>query len=545
MLDGNIELLAVGTVFADIYRIEDKLGEGGMGSVYLAQNTMLGRREALKVLRGTGSEDEQRRFQIEVRTTAQLQHPGIVALHHAGITAGQRWFTMEFIDGQDLSSAKGLATEEVLRIAREVAAALDYAHGRGVVHRDIKPANIMVARHGRSGQPPRVAVADFGIAHVQDSVRHTGTQLVIGSLSYLSPERIEGHAVAASDQYALACTVYELLAEQPVFSGSVGEILAGHSSQPPPALSAARPELAAFDAILARALAKQPTDRFPDCLSFAAALDAAAGLNGAIAVTPSGVPAASTLLAAPPVPPAPPSASQAPTLGAQRGYAGPAGATAARIATPAPTPGGGATAGGYDGPRRRPRAAEQSSSPPRPHQTAAAATTARASVPARPAMPPPHVVPARPAAAALTGTPSPQPYSAPLPKIRKDPFGRICWVVLIRTLLGIPPYLIAWLISMMAGLAITGLNPQDWSGSPTLGDGLLVMAISTIVVFGMVMIVRGSIVKREPESNVGWATVIASLVQFLAVPVAMLATAAVLARFGGWWTHVDWLLFLR
>lgn len=266
--------LTPGATFAG-YRVIEQIGRGGMGQVYLVENPHLGRQEALKIISAdTSTEaDFQVRFTREARTAAALNHPGIVTVYHYGVESGAAWFTMSYLDGADLSRSR-LSDDEVADVISQIATALDYAHRHDVVHRDVKPANIVVTRdhHARLD---RALILDFGIARLTTaSTALTGTNVFIGTLRYSAPETIDGHApVPASDQYSLACTAYQLLTGTPPFAEPIASaLMLAHIGKPPPPLSAHRPELAALDPVFARALAKAPDARFPDCASFAGAL---------------------------------------------------------------------------------------------------------------------------------------------------------------------------------------------------------------------------------------------------------------------------------
>ncbi|MGV9792252.1 protein kinase domain-containing protein [Gordonia sp. NPDC003422] len=256
------------------YRIIRLLGEGGMGQVYLAEHLSLGRLEALKIISANPTDPTfHERFGNEARTAAALDHPGIVTLYTYGVENGSPWFSMSYLEGSDLNASPALPPADVSTIVTKVAEALDYAHGRGVIHRDIKPANILV-RRDQSGRISRVTVLDFGIARLIDSAKMTATNLFIGTLAYAAPELLTGvDAGPASDQYALACTAFQLLTgRQPVAGDTPATLITGHLSGGIPRLSAQNPSLAWLDPVFARALAKRPEDRYASCSDFAAAL---------------------------------------------------------------------------------------------------------------------------------------------------------------------------------------------------------------------------------------------------------------------------------
>ncbi|MFM9379366.1 protein kinase domain-containing protein [Gordonia sp. VNK21] len=270
--------LEPGSEFAG-YRVLDQLGAGGMGQVYLVEHPHLLRREALKVISvaGVGDTDFHQRFTNEARTVAMLNHPGIVSIHHYGIDDDSPWFTMTYLDGTDLNDVL-LTDGEIALVAQRSAEALDYAHRHQVIHRDVKPGNIMITREA-DGTIDQVVLLDFGIAKLADATSVTATSVFVGTLTYGAPELIDGRpASPASDQYALACSMYKLLTGQPPFQGeTTTALMAAVLSRPAPPVSSLRPDLAALDPVFERALNKDPQKRYPDCQAFAAALNAALG----------------------------------------------------------------------------------------------------------------------------------------------------------------------------------------------------------------------------------------------------------------------------
>ena len=272
------------------YSLERELGRGGMATVYLARDLKHDRPVALKVIRPelasrVGSE----RFQREIGFAARLQHPHILPLLDSGEADGQLWFTMPYVEGQSLRDRlrheSRLPVDETLRIAHEAAQALQYAHGHGVVHRDVKPENLLLTRDGNT------LVADFGIARALGGVdeRLTETGLAIGTPQYMSPEQATADEVdARSDQYALACVVYEMLSGEPPFTGPTPQaIIARSLGAPRPSLRLVRPTVpAALDSAVTRALARDRVDRFPSVAAFAEALGRSA--------VPAGSPAAAS-----------------------------------------------------------------------------------------------------------------------------------------------------------------------------------------------------------------------------------------------------------
>ncbi|MFE7718996.1 protein kinase [Nocardia rhizosphaerihabitans] len=270
-----------GTVFAG-YRIERLLGRGGMGTVYLAAHPRLPRRVALKLLnRELYSDPEVRgRFEREADVSAHLDHPGIVSVLDRGVEDGLMWISMQYVDGTDASVFRGTALDptRAVDIVAQTAEALDYAHERGVLHRDVKPANILLAR-ARSGD--RVLLTDFGIARLRGDARQlTRTGAFLATLAYASPEQLSGAPVDhRSDQYSLGCTLFTLLTgESPFPADNPGAVVAAHLSKPAPRASAAVPALpAGIEAVIARALAKDPAERFGSCAEFAEAAIGAVG----------------------------------------------------------------------------------------------------------------------------------------------------------------------------------------------------------------------------------------------------------------------------
>ncbi|HYP59626.1 MAG TPA: protein kinase [Thermomicrobiales bacterium] len=266
---------------ADRYRLDRELGAGGMATVYLAHDLKHDRKVAIKVLRpelvhALGPE----RFLREIATTANLHHPHILPLYDSGRTAEPSgallYYVMPLVEGESLRDRlrreKQLPLDDALRIAREVADALSYAHGHGVIHRDIKPENILL-------ESSHALVADFGIARAVSAAgadRLTDTGLALGTPAYMSPEQAAGDrdVDGRSDLYALGCVLYEMLAGQPPFSGpTVQSIAHQHLTATPPPITQLRPAVPGMvAAALERALAKNPADRFSPVGQFAEAL---------------------------------------------------------------------------------------------------------------------------------------------------------------------------------------------------------------------------------------------------------------------------------
>lgn len=279
-------MLTTGDVFAG-YTIERLLGRGGMGSVYLARHPRLPRLTAMKLLNREMFADQEirARFEREADLVARLDHTAIVPVYDRGVEDEQLWISMRYVDGVDAASldVATLAPARAVRIVAETAGALDYAHGKGVLHRDVKPANIMIERAETGGADERVFLTDFGIARLRDDTGHlTRTGTFTATLAYASPEQLSGAPLDhRSDQYSLACTLFRLLSGTVPFEASNPvAVIHGHMNDAPPPISRLRPGLpVALDAVLGRALAKNPADRFADCAGFAAAAgDALAGI---------------------------------------------------------------------------------------------------------------------------------------------------------------------------------------------------------------------------------------------------------------------------
>jgi len=271
---------ALTRALADRYRIERELGAGGMATVYLAHDLRHGRDVAIKVLHpDLGAALGAERFLTEIRTTARLQHPHILPLLDSGEADGLLYYVMPLVTGETLrrrlERERQLAVSDAIRIAREVASALDYAHRQGVIHRDIKPENILL--HDGQAQ-----VADFGIALAVQSAggrRMTQTGLSLGTPQYMSPEQATGERTidARSDIYALGAVTYEMLTGEPPFTGpTIQAIVARLMADEPRPLVVQRKSIPDHvEAAVLQALEKVPADRFASAAEFAAALEAA------------------------------------------------------------------------------------------------------------------------------------------------------------------------------------------------------------------------------------------------------------------------------
>jgi serine/threonine protein kinase len=256
------------------YEIIRLLGRGGMAAVYLAQDLVLERQVAIKVLPPDMTRDRELvvRFQQEGKTAAKLDHPNIIPVHRVESEAGLVYMVMKFVAGQSLEDklnrGRGrLPFPQIRQILHQAALALGHAHRRHIVHRDVKPANIMLDEDGR------VVLTDFGISKaVQGTAQLTGTGTIIGTPQYMSPEQAKGRAVdGRTDQYALAMVGYRALTGKLPFEGDAHSILYQQVHEPPPSLIERRADTPPDLRIaIERGLAKEPKSRFPNMEEFAA-----------------------------------------------------------------------------------------------------------------------------------------------------------------------------------------------------------------------------------------------------------------------------------
>lgn len=267
------------------YEIVASIGFGGMAEVYRATDHNLGREVALKLLAReiSGEPTFRKRFVREYRLAAALRHQNIVPIYDAGEWEGQLYIAMPIVGEANLAELikrdGTLPLERAVEITKQVASALDAAHAEGLVHRDIKPANILIEHHG---QPPRdhVYIVDFGLTlAVDSSTRMTRTGAFLGTVAYMAPELLLARGIdGRADQYALACTVYQMLSGAPPFvRDNEAALITAQMYDQPPSLTATRPDLPrATGDVLARALAKEPADRYSSTAAFAEALASAA-----------------------------------------------------------------------------------------------------------------------------------------------------------------------------------------------------------------------------------------------------------------------------
>ena len=273
--------VAAGATLNRRYRLDRLAGQGGFAQVFVAFDLELHRDVALKVLHANlqeaeGGQDLLRRFQQEARAVAALNHANILPIWDYGQVAGSPYLVMPFVDGGSLyERLRNGPRPDLAQIGewlRQIASALDYAHARKIVHRDIKPQNMLL-----NAGDGRLQLADFGIAKVITDAGTLNATGVIGTLSYMAPEQFRGQVGFATDVYALGCVLFQLLTGALPYSGSTEQVINGHLSMPVPPLRGpdARPLPAALHGVIARALAKQPEQRYPSAGALATAYAAA------------------------------------------------------------------------------------------------------------------------------------------------------------------------------------------------------------------------------------------------------------------------------
>src|SRR5215475_6760683 len=304
--------LAPGSLLAG-YRVEEEIGRGGMAVVYRAYDDHLDRRVALKVLAPDLARDEvfRARFIQESRIAAATEHPNIIPVYSAGEADGVLYIAMRYVPDGDVRAlidrVGPLPPARACALIAQAASALDAAHARGLVHRDVKPTNMLLEISPRTSRPDHLYLSDFGLAKPSAAATGlTATGQFFGTVDYVAPEQIQGEPLdGRTDQYALACTAFEMLSGSPPFRReNMMAVISAQLSEPPPPLSARVPGLpAAADQVIARALAKSPADRYERCLDFAEALLAACRLEATGAEAgAAGVPYSPTRAAAPVTP---------------------------------------------------------------------------------------------------------------------------------------------------------------------------------------------------------------------------------------------------
>lgn len=257
------------------------LGSGQTGELYLAEHPRLPRHLALKVLPDDLSADLEYRYRFnrESNLAAALWHPHIVGIHDRGEFEGRLWLSMDYVEGVDAAHLlsdtypNGMPADMVVEIVAAIADALDYVHDQGLLHRYVNPSNILIASSASDRR--RILLAGFGIARPVDDVNNlTRPGIAIGTASYTAPEELKNEEIdRRADQYALACTAFHLLTGSPPFAHFNPAVMVSKQlNAPPPRPEDVRPELARFGGTFARALAKEPTDRFRRCQDFARAL---------------------------------------------------------------------------------------------------------------------------------------------------------------------------------------------------------------------------------------------------------------------------------
>jgi eukaryotic-like serine/threonine-protein kinase len=322
------------------YRVLRKIGEGGMGAVFLGVHTLLGRHAAIKVLLPELSSKREAvdRFFNEARATTVISDPGIVQVFDFGFTFdGTAYIVMELLEGEPLNlrlSRLGmLAPADALRITRQVAGSLGAAHAAGIIHRDLKPDNLFMIRDPEAPGGERPKILDFGIAKLGDGVSdrvRTQTGAVLGTPIYMSPEQCNGamRLDHRADIYSLGCVLFHLLTGQPPFDlPGIGAIIAAHLREPPPRASSLAPHLPPeLDDLLLRCLAKSPDDRFATMFELQQACDAALGWFAAAVAQTLAIPSGPRPFTAPrtPSPYDTPRTPPPPSYGAPRTLSAPA-----------------------------------------------------------------------------------------------------------------------------------------------------------------------------------------------------------------------------
>jgi serine/threonine-protein kinase len=268
------------------YRLLDRVGAGGMGEVYRAFQSGLDRIVAIKLLRRVLYDELfVQRFQREARSAGSLRHPHIIQVFDFGVEDGVYYMAMEYVAGATLQRhlhlRGALPLDDALRIASQLADALDYAHTRGVIHRDIKPANVMFIAPDEGGRAPDVVLTDFGLARIKDDAGLTTSGVFLGTPYYISPEAAQGHDVdGRTDLYGLGVILYEMLTGVLPFNADTPTaVIMKHILAPVPSARDLRPDLPdSINQIVTRTLAKLPDERYPSAAAFKTAIDAARGI---------------------------------------------------------------------------------------------------------------------------------------------------------------------------------------------------------------------------------------------------------------------------
>jgi eukaryotic-like serine/threonine-protein kinase len=265
-----------GTIVDERYRLDRKIGTGGMADVWLAEDSELDRQVAIKILHERFAQDKEfvQRFQREAQSAAGLQHPNVVGIFDRGSFRDTLFIAMEYVDGPSLKDLVkgGMGSKDAIDFTRQILKAARFAHRKGIVHRDLKPQNVLIDDEGR------VRVADFGIARAGENSDITATGSVMGTAQYISPEQAQGkETTARSDLYSIGVILYEALTGRVPFEGdSAVAVALKQVSETPRRPSAINPNVPpALDAVVMRALAKDPDARFTDADAFLKALDAA------------------------------------------------------------------------------------------------------------------------------------------------------------------------------------------------------------------------------------------------------------------------------
>ena len=291
----------IGTILGGRYRLIELLGQGGMATIFRAQDTQLGREVAVKLLRPEYLRDPDfsSRFRQEAQNAASLSHPNVVTVYDYGEDPSGPFIVMEYVDGEDLATILrrngSLPPAQATRISASVARALAAAHARGIVHRDVKPGNVLIGRDGR------VKVVDFGIARAIAEAQTTLPGTTLGSVHYFSPEQARGEqATEASDQYSLGIVLYEALTGTRPWEGdSAASVALARLSGPIPDPMIARPGIpSALAAVVTKALALDPADRYASAEAMADALDASLTATAPVAIPPAAAVAAAGAAAA-------------------------------------------------------------------------------------------------------------------------------------------------------------------------------------------------------------------------------------------------------